>query len=115
MRGAVVALCAIGLFTFAGCLSISTHPRGAEPSARPMEDRPYEIVGQSEGESSSFRLFWIFPVTPSLDLNRAVEEAIIAKGGDNLIGVTWSVERQVWIVGTLIGVHVKGQVIRYKD
>jgi hypothetical protein len=80
-----------------------------------MENRTYEIVGESSGEASSFHLFWILPVTPSLDMNRAIEEAIIAKGGDNLIDMTWSVERQVWIVGTLTAVQVKGKVIRYKD
>ncbi len=112
---AAVAACAAWVIAFSGCLHMATHPRGVAPHVRPMEHRSYEVVGESAGETSCFHLFWILPVTPTLDFNRAVEEAIIAKGGDNLIDVTWSVERQVFIVGTLTAIHVKGKVIRYRD
>jgi hypothetical protein len=110
-----LAACASCLIAFSGCLHIATHPRGVTPNVRAMEHKPYEVVGESSGETSCFHLFWVLPVTASLDTNRAVEEAIIAKGGDNLIDVTWSVERQVWIVGTLTSVHIRGKVIRYRD
>ena len=92
-----------------------THPGGIMPSYHPMEDRAYDDAGWSTGETSSFHLLWVFPVTPDLSLDRAVQEAIHAKGGDNMTDIRWWYATQHWIVGTVCVVHVKGRVIRYRS
>lgn len=97
-----------------GCLSIQTQVGGLEPQAGRFDDAPFEDLGYSEGESSSFRLLWMFPVTAPISYNEAVEDAISKKGGDGLIEVRTYVERQVWIVGTIQTLYVKGKVIRYQ-
>lgn len=74
----------------------------------------YEVAGTGEGMASSFRLFWIFPVTPEADINRAVREAAASHGGDSLIDVRWWKEKKVYILGTVDIIHVRGKVIKYK-
>jgi hypothetical protein len=98
-----------------GCIYSKTRMIGMEPHARPMEQREYEVVGESEGESNEFRLFFLLKVTPAINMNKAIEDAIIAKGGDNLIEVSIYRDRDIWAVGSMDSVQVKGKVIRYKD
>ncbi len=101
--------------SFAGCLSFRTHPAGMEPQAYEIKKKNYEIVEHSNGQSSSFRLFWFIPVTDRADFNRAIDNAIHRKGGDNLINVRMWYEKQYWILGTVNVLTVEGDVIRYKD
>ena len=97
----------------AGCLYQGFHARGIEPQVRSIEPLPYQIVGEAEGTSSQFNLLWIIPVTPRISFDRAVNEAISAKNGDTLIVVRTWVERQVWFVGMIEVLHVKGKVVKY--
>jgi hypothetical protein len=115
MMGKVIpALMALSLpLLAAGCLSFSNRPLGIQPSAMEMRSSQYEVLGGAEGASSSFRLFWIAPVTPDLSIDEAVTEAIRSKGGDNLIEMCMSYHRDVYIVGTVEGIRVTGKVIRY--
>ncbi len=108
-----LALLAVIIFTAAGCISSQIHPAGIEPSARNLYKAEYEILGTGEGQSSSFNLFWLFPVTPRINFEYAVNEAISEKGGDDLIDVRFWMEKTHWIVGTVKVLHVKGTVIRY--
>lgn len=109
-----ILLTAAMLFS-AGCLSFNTKPRGLEPAAYDMKGRGYELIGESEGQSSSFKLFWFFPVTPGYDYKEAVDEAIAVKGGDNLIEIEYYFERQWWIVGTIEILSVRGKAVKYQD
>jgi hypothetical protein len=97
-----------------GCLSIHTNVAGIEPIARSLEVKDYEDLGTAEGESSCFHLFWFLPVTPPLDYDKAVTDAISKKNGDNLINLRFWIERQINIMGTIHVLYVKGNVIRYK-
>ncbi len=96
-----------------GCLSFRSHAAGIEPSARLMTSSGYEILGEAEGTSSSFRLFWFIPVTPDASFREASDDAIKSKGGDNLIEAVYTRESLVYIVGTVNNIYVKGKVIRY--
>ncbi len=98
-----------------GCLSVHTHLKDVLTSAKPMEKEEYELIGDGEGMHSSFRLFWFIPVTPRTDREKAIEEAVAAKGGDNLVFVRIWQERQYWILGTVDIIHVRGRVIRYRE
>lgn len=97
-----------------GCLYGKVSPVGVEPSAKYMRSGGYEVLGEAEGVSSSFTLFWVFPVTPDEDISKAVDEAIRSLGGDNLIEAVFYREKKVYIVGTVNIVRAKGKVIRYK-
>jgi hypothetical protein len=79
-----------------------------------MESIRYRVLGEAEGTSSSFNLLWIIPVTPRIDYDRAVGDAINNLRGDNLINVRTWFERQVWIIGMVEILHVKGTVIQYE-
>ncbi len=98
---------------FTGCLSFKSHAVGVEPSARYMALPDYEVLGEAEGISSSFRLFWIFPVTPAANNIEAVDDAVKSKGGENLIEAVFTRESKVYIIGTVNNIYVKGKVIRY--
>jgi hypothetical protein len=103
-----------GLMVFCtGCLSFRAHPVGVEASAKHLKSLNYEIIGEAEGISSSFKLFWIIPVTPASSVDDAVDDAIKSKGGDNLIEAVFTRESMVYIIGTVNNIYVKGKVIRY--
>ncbi len=97
-----------------GCLYKGIRVAGLEPQAKTMESIRYRVLGEAEGTSSSFNLLWIIPVTPRIDYDRAVGDAINNLRGDNLINVRTWFERQVWIIGMVEILHVKGTVIQYE-
>lgn len=96
-----------------GCISFQAHPVGVEANAKYLRSQDYEILGTAEGTSSSFRLFWLIPVTPASTCDEAVDDAIKSKGGDNLIEAVFTRESLVYIIGTVDNIYVKGKVIRY--
>ncbi len=95
------------------CLSISRHPRDVKPTAKPLFNKPYEVIGVGKGQSSHFNLAWLFAATPRMSVDEAIANAINEKGGDNLIDVIIWTKREIWIVGTVETVYVEGKVIRY--
>ena len=103
------------LMMLSGCISFKAHPVGVIPSARHMSSPYYEVLGEAEGMSSSFRLFWVFPVTPAANNAEAVDDAIKSKGGDNLIEAVSTSESKVYIIGTVDNIYVTGKVIRYQQ
>ncbi len=96
-----------------GCISWQSHAVGVETNAKFMASPHYEVLGESEGTSSSFKMFWVLPVTPAANCDEAVNDAIKRKGGDNLIEAVFTREREIYIVGTVESIYVKGKVIRY--
>lgn len=107
----IVLLCSI---VFLGC--VTTHNvAGYEPHVRPLKDISYQIVGEAESFTSNFNLLWFFNVTPLASFDRAISDAINQKNGDDLIDVSWYIERQYWIVGTVNIIHIKGKVIKYTE
>lgn len=101
------------LMVLCGCLYGRVHPLAIEPGAKVMRSSEYQVLGEAEGASSSFTLLGIFQVTPCVDPERAVDQAIRSLGGDNLIECVYYTETKVYIVGVVNVVHVKGKVIRY--
>ncbi len=107
-----IVLC-ITIF-FPGCITIM-HVAGYEPNVRPLKDISYQVVGEAESFTSNFNLLWLFNVTPPASFDRAVSDAINQKNGDDLINVSWYIERQYWILGTINVIHIRGKVIKYKE
>ncbi|MBN1495160.1 MAG: hypothetical protein JXA07_00225 [Spirochaetes bacterium] len=117
MSALFVVKLSIGIICFhfmTGCLYKGVRVAGIEPQAGQIESSLYRILGESEGMSSSFNLFWIIPVTPQARYDRAVHDAISGLKGDSLIDVRIWLERQIWIVGMVEILHVKGKVIQYE-
>jgi hypothetical protein len=103
------------IIAFSSCLGIRTHVKGIEPTARPLSTGKYDIIEPVEFSISSFKLFWIIPVTPDLKIYETIDETVTNKGGDNLIDMQLWHERQYWILGTIDIIHVKGKIIRTAD
>ena len=114
LRKAAAFILILSLAFNVSCISSRIYPGGMEPAVSLNPDAEYEIIGTGEGMASSFRLFWIFPVTPEADINRAVREAAASHEGEALIDVRWWKEQKVYILGTVDIIHVRGKVIRYK-
>jgi hypothetical protein len=107
----VILICAL---LPSGCVYKGVRVTGMEPQAKIFEHKKYRVLGFSEGQSSSFNLLWLIPVTPRVDYGRAAQEAIDTLRGDNLIEVRTWMERQIWILGMVEILHVKGKVIQYE-
>jgi hypothetical protein len=110
----LIGLFLISIFLFQGCVSIKRHAVGIEPSARPVINENYKIIKDAEVSDSSFKLLWIFPVTPEPKINEVIDKMIKDSGGDNLIDVKIWHERQYWASGTVDIIHVNGKIIRYE-
>ena len=95
-----------------GCIYVKTHPVGIIPSAKEPEPESYETIGVAEAESSAYTMLWLFPVTKPVSVGNAIETAVRSKGGDNLIGARVWNEKQIWILGTIDTIYVKGTVVR---
>ena len=108
-----LCLLTISIMFSIGCLSFKARPAGIQPSAKDMQSPYYEIIGEAEGISSEYKFFWFFPVTSKASTNEAIDDAIRSKGGDNLIEAVITRESNVYMVGTVNNIYVKGKVIRY--
>jgi hypothetical protein len=106
--------CIIVSALLSGCLYFHTRATGIEPQAKNFDNKKYAILGEAEGQSSSFNLLWIIPVTPRINYDKAVSQAIESRKGDNLIEVRSWKERQIWILGFIEILYVRGKVILYE-
>lgn len=113
LRTALALLC-FGVFV-TGCIRSNVRVTGIEPEAKMMLPGNYRVLGETEGQSSSFNLLWVFPVTPRMSYESAINDAIARLGGDNLINVRTWIERQIWIGGMVEVLHVRGTAIMYGD
>jgi hypothetical protein len=109
----VIIACIICPLIVSGCLYKGVRVVGIEPQTKQLDTVSYTVLGESEGKSSSFNLFWLIPVTPRTDYDRAVNDAITSMKGDALIDVRTWLERQIWIIGMVEILHVRGKVIQY--
>lgn len=112
-RAAIIVWCFAILVT--GCIRSNVRATGIEPEAKRMIPGNYRVLGETEVQSSSFNLLWVFPVTPRISYESAVNDAIARLGGDNLINVRTWIERQIWIGGLVEILHVRGTVIMYGE
>jgi hypothetical protein len=110
---AVIGIIACALIA-TGCLYNRTRLTDISQQARVIENRQYRVLGVSEGTSSCFNLLWFIPVTPRTNYEKAVNDAVAGMRGDNIIEVRTWIERQVWIVGLVEILHVRGTVIQYE-
>jgi len=101
------------IFLITGCASY-TGVKGLEPYSKPIASADYEVIEVSSGESSSFTLFWVWTVTKPASYERALNNAILKHGGDNLIEAQYYHTHHNYALGKIDIITVKGKVIRYK-
>ncbi len=105
----------ISICSFTHCLNINTSVKCIMPNALPLDSKNYKVMAPSKIKASSFHLLWFIPVTPGIDQDEAIKNAIIKAGGDNLIDVRIWEERQIWIVGRVNILHIEGMAVQYTD
>jgi hypothetical protein len=88
-------------------------PGGIAPSLSPI-DRPYKILGEAETRVSAFNLLWSAGVSGAPDFDRARRELIQAKSGDDIVQVSWFLEKEYWLLGTINILHLKATVIKFE-
>ncbi len=90
---------------------------GEESSAPPVRAVPleeYEGGCEEVGESSTFFLFNLFPVTPRLDMEYAMAVAIQKLEGDSMVNIrAWHETHYYSLLGRVSVLKVKGDVIRF--
>jgi len=94
-----------GLSRDIGFLPEATMGRGAE----------YVAIGNSTGESSTFFLFGIFPISDALNIEYALSEAVQKiPGGQSIVNVRiWHETHFYFPIGRVSVVKVEGDVIKY--
>ena len=84
-------------------------------SAKPMKSQNYEVVSESEGLSSSFKLLFFANLSgDEADIAKAEEYAISREAADNLIGVSYYEETVYMLLGKVKAYYVKGTAVKYK-
>ena len=106
-----LVFCIFCLFAITGCAHI---PGGVAPSNIPIDGREYYVIGHAKATDSVVRLLGIIPLSGSNSLSSAVQECIVSRGGDAMIGITAESYSQFWILFTRDIIMVEGDVIRFK-
>lgn len=90
---------------------------GHSPSATVIRSEDYKTLGESEGESSAYYLLGLIPVTPPLNIDYAMSQAVQKiPNGSSMVNVrTWIESHYYFPVGKVLVLKVKGQVVDLKQ
>lgn len=95
----------------------SGYSRGLDilPEATLVRGNKYTVLGNSSGQSSTFFLFGILPMTDPLNIEYALSEAVQKiPGGQSIVNVSiWHETHYYLPVGKVSVVKVEGDVIKY--
>jgi len=98
----------ISILILVGCSSIPQRT-GALPG------KDYEVVGNAKGSAGGFMLLQLIPIMHNSKIQRAYEEAVRARNGDDLINLKIS-ESWFWAyIGNGYKTTIEGDVIKYKN
>lgn len=86
------------------------------PSATIIRSDGYKILGTEIGETSTFFLFGLIPVTNPVNIEYALSQAVQKiEGGESMINlVIWNEIHYFYPLGTVSVTKVKGDVISLK-
>jgi hypothetical protein len=86
------------------------------PSATIIRSDNYKFLDMSEGESSTFFYFGLFPVTNPLNIEYAMSKAVEkVPGGDSIVNmIIWQETQLFFPLGTVSVIKVKGDVVSLK-
>ncbi len=114
MRKKSVSLFAIALFI--GCMGGgSIRDLSLSPAATIIRTDNYKILGKSEGQSSSFFLFNLFPVTNPMNIEYALSQAVQKiPGGQSMVNIRiWHETQYFFPLGRVHTVNVEGDVVSF--
>ena len=111
------------LFLFVNCMGGITDKGGRVRNtgliseATLIRKDKLNILGSSEGESSTFFYLGLFPLTNPLNIEYAMSQAVQkVPGGDTLVNVKiWHETHYFFPLGTVSVVKVEGDVISVKE
>lgn len=116
LRGFIlVVLSGVGGCFYNKQQSFGQLPSVPDNTSLPAMERPYEILGWGEAETSNFNFFWSWGVTGPPNPDRAIAKIVSQKGGDALVNIQLEERREYWAVGTINILKIRGQVIRYRS
>ena len=102
-----VLILAVGGAVLSGCASMPTR-------IGVQSGKNYDIIGKGEGSAGGFMLLQFIPIAHNSKLQRAYDEAVQSRGGDDLINLVLK-ESWYWAyIGDGYRVHIEGDVIKYK-
>ncbi|EMM75123.1 hypothetical protein [Leptospira santarosai] len=86
-------------------------------SATIIRTSEYDVLEESEGESSTFFIFGIIPITNPISIHYALSQAVQkVPGGRSLIDIkVWHETHVMFPLGTVSVLKVKGNVIGNKE
>jgi hypothetical protein len=86
------------------------------PEATRINSLDFSILENSQGESSTFFIFGLYPISSSLSMDYALSQAVQkVPGGQSIVNIkTWHETRYFFPLGTVSVLKVKGDVIGIK-
>ncbi|TGL75877.1 hypothetical protein [Leptospira yasudae] len=90
---------------------------GIYESATIIRTSGYDILEEAEGESSTFFVFGLIPITNPISIDYAMSQAVQkVPGGRSLVGIkVWHETHVMFPLGTVSVLKVKGSVIGNKE
>jgi hypothetical protein len=112
-------------FLFLNCFMVISYPtnlnRRADnihitPSATIIRSEGYKILGTETGETSTFFLFGLIPMTNPLNMEYALSQAVQkVEGGDSMVNMTvWHETHYFYPLGTVSVTKVRGDIVSLK-
>nr|WP_230458309.1 hypothetical protein [Leptospira weilii] len=111
-------------FVFGNCMGATLFSPGGRvrspalyDSATIIRTAGYDILEESEGESSTFFVFGMIPLTNPISIDYALSQAVQkVPGGRSLVGIkVWHETHVMFPLGTVSVLKVKGSVIGNKE
>lgn len=110
------------IFLFANCLAALANSNSSMgfnyivPNATIVRSENYKVLGNSEGETSTFFFFGLFPVTNPLNIEYAISQAVqkIPEGDSMVNMIVWKETHNIFPLGSISVLKVKGDVVSFK-
>ncbi|MBE7413579.1 MAG: hypothetical protein L6Q54_06065 [Leptospiraceae bacterium] len=117
MKKRSVSFLLIAQLFFASCMGGGySRDISITPSATVIRTDNYKILGKSEGRSSVFFLFNLFPVTNPLNIEYALSQAVQKiPGGQSMVNIKiWHETQYYFPLGRVHIVNVEGDVVSFE-
>lgn len=112
-------------FLFLNCVMAVSYPTNLNrrtdnmhiaPSATIIRSEEYKILGTETGETSTFFLFGLIPVSNPVNIEYALSQAVQkVEGGDSMVNMTlWHEVHYFYPLGTVSVTKVRGDIVSLK-
>jgi hypothetical protein len=86
------------------------------PNATIIRSEDYKILGTAEGETSTFFILGLYPLTNPPNIDYALSQAVQKiPGGDSMVNISiWQETHNIFPLGTVSVLKVKGDIVSFK-